>query len=275
MIVHVEQELLQEQEQESRLYQEIFYRKKYHSLHSGYYALLQMFLCQKALVLDVRAGLGDLATYLAGKGYSMIALEQSRKLLDLARARSAVTRGAVDYRMGDIRHLDFTEHVNAVIARNTLAGIHQPDDLLQVFSAVHAHLMDYGVFIFDFPTESECVSKRSEIVRETLGGIPFGRIMTIMRQQRYLASEQLGLIDWQVVSPHYQLKSRSCIKIYEKEGLQDLLQRAGFHYVRFFDGSTLTEHAPLEEARPDSRMVIGVARKIAFEEDLTHGGYGV
>ena len=275
MIVHVEHEQLQEQQQESRLFQEIFYRKKYHSLHSGYYALLQMFLSQKALVLDVKAGLGDLANYLAGKGYSLIALEQSRQLLDLARARNVALHGNVDYRMSDACHLDLAEHVNAVIARNTLSGIHGADELSELFSAVHAHLLDYGVFIFDFSTEHECLAKRSEIVRESLGGIPFGRIMTIMRQQKYLASEHMSLVDWQVVSPHYQLKARSCIKIHDRDMLQDALQRAGFHYVRFFDGGSLTEHMPLEEARDDSRMVIGVARKVMFEEDIAHGGYGI
>lgn len=275
MIVHVEHELVQEQEQEGRLYQEIFYRRKHHSLYTGYYALLQMFLCQKALVLDVRAGLGDLAAYLAGKGYSLIALEQSPQLLDLARARGVTARGSADYRMGEIGHFECMEHVNAIIARNTLAGIHYPEALSRVFSAVYAQLLEYGIFIFDFSTEYDCVNKRSEVVNESLGGIPFRRTMTIMRQQKYLASEQLNLVDWQVVSPHYQFKSRSCLKVHDRELLHELLQRAGFHYVRFFDGSSLTEHAPLQEARPDSRTIIGVARKIAFEEELSHGGYGV
>lgn len=264
MLLHTETRLFERNNEGICLFTELFYKKRSPHLLHHYYELLQTFLSHRTRILDIRAGSGSLVYYLAQKGYDMVGLEQSPKLLALARAKNISRQAKVDLRLSETLQTELGEHFNAIIARDTVQHILTPEEFAGFFNHVHRHLLDYGVFMFDFPTEYAFPAGKSEMVKERQ---PRASSITIIRDVRRIQAENIALLDWQINVPsEYSYTARTCAKWYEKNMVKDTLHQAGFHHVRFFDVSGHAKSAPLEEEHSDSELLLCVARKVGFND---------
>jgi len=106
------------------------------------------------IILDLGCGTGNVTLALADRGFSMIGLDISARMLDIASGKARERGADVLFINQDMRSFELYGTVDAVIC--TLDGINylkNVNDLQKVFSLVKLYLNDGGIFIFDINTE--------------------------------------------------------------------------------------------------------------------------
>jgi len=127
----------------------------YHKLWADWYlpatlpALERLFFSQVApgaRVLDLCCGSGHVTKELAARGYKVTGVDNSAKLIALARHELR----DVDFRVEDARHLRLDGSYNAVLSTfDSLNHILSLTELKDVFAGVHGVLDRRGLFVFD------------------------------------------------------------------------------------------------------------------------------
>jgi SAM-dependent methyltransferase len=105
------------------------------------------------VVIDLGSGSGEVATWLAGHGYRVMAVEQSAAMLTVAQSLAAQHNATVEWLPSDIR--TFTPDTHADLAfclGSTLNLLTTLGDLESVFRQVSAALDPDKLFIFDLRT---------------------------------------------------------------------------------------------------------------------------
>jgi SAM-dependent methyltransferase len=108
-----------------------------------------------AVVLDLACGMGDHANELAARGYSVVGLDLSNGMLDIAK-RGAKRRLAADpgfapptFTHGDMRDMSYEEAFDGVYCWSTSFGYFEEEKNLAVLSKVHRALRQGGMFLLD------------------------------------------------------------------------------------------------------------------------------
>lgn len=116
-------------------------------------ALLEEYGVKDGLVLELGCGTGSMTRLLAGRGYDMIAVDNSEEMLMIAREKSMEDPGGILYLLQDMRSFELYGTVRAVVSIcDSMNYITQPEDLCQVFKLVNNYLDPGGIFIFDMNT---------------------------------------------------------------------------------------------------------------------------
>lgn len=101
-------------------------------------------------MIELACGTGNLTNLLAKKGYDMLGVDISEEMLTIAQGKAFEQNIKVKYLNQDMRELDYSKKVEAVISFcDGINYITEDEDLLDVFESVHGVLEDEGVFIFD------------------------------------------------------------------------------------------------------------------------------
>jgi SAM-dependent methyltransferase len=103
-------------------------------------------------ILELACGTGAHSFLLEKKGYEVIATDYSGDMLNQARAKAEAAGSRVDFRRQDMRSLDVPERpFDAVICLfDSIGYVATNENIRRVFSNVHAHLQEGGLFIFEF-----------------------------------------------------------------------------------------------------------------------------
>ena len=101
------------------------------------------------LILDLCCGTGTLTAIMAARGYELIAVDASEDMLMEAREKASSLSPAPLFLCQDAAALDLYGTVDA--AYSSLDGINyiRPDDLKEVFRALHLFIRPEGLLIFD------------------------------------------------------------------------------------------------------------------------------
>lgn len=115
--------------------------------------LLEEYGVKDGLVLELGCGTGSMTRLLSGRGYDMIAVDNSEEMLMIAREKSMEDPGGILYLLQDMRSFELYGTVRAVVSIcDSMNYITQPEDLCQVFKLVNNYLDPGGIFIFDMNT---------------------------------------------------------------------------------------------------------------------------
>lgn len=108
-----------------------------------------------AVVLDLACGMGDHANELAARGYSVVGLDLSPGMLDIAK-RGAKRRQSADpgfapptFTHGDMRELTYEEAFDGIYCWSTSFGYFDEEKNLAVLASVHRALRQGGMFLLD------------------------------------------------------------------------------------------------------------------------------
>lgn len=113
-------------------------------------ALLDHALVAPARLLDLGCGTGLLAMGLHKRGYQVTGLDQSDRMLDIARRRIERDSMDIDLRVGDIRAFELDGSFDvAVCTGDTVNHLLEEQELVDMFSCVHDALTRGGVMVFD------------------------------------------------------------------------------------------------------------------------------
>lgn len=103
-------------------------------------------LPERARVLDLCCGTGELGRTLAERGYRVTGVDSSEPMLTSARRNAP----AATFVLADARHFRFPQVFHAAVSTfDSLNHILTLEELTGVFLNVHAALTDGGVFVFD------------------------------------------------------------------------------------------------------------------------------
>ena len=131
-----------------------------------------------ARVLDLACGTGILALGLADAGHTVLGLDISREMIEIAR-RKAGSRTDVRFEVQDMRVLDLqdirlpemeTPFDAATCTFDSLNYLVAPGDVGKVFCAVADVLCAEGVFLFDVNTERMYTETAVDPVRRSIRG---------------------------------------------------------------------------------------------------------
>ena len=125
------------------------YKKEAEFVHS---CLQRYSLGPAKHILELACGTGTHSFLLEKKGYEVIAIDYSEDMLNRAREKAEVAGSRVDFRRQDMRTLDIPERpFDAVICLfDSIGYVATNENIKRVFSNVHTHLRDGGLFIFEF-----------------------------------------------------------------------------------------------------------------------------
>jgi SAM-dependent methyltransferase len=105
---------------------------------------------QGGAVLELACGTGLLTIPLSSNGPTVVGLDRSRAMLQVAKRRASAAGAPVTLLQGDMR--DFAlrrEFALIIVARNSLLHLLSTEDLIAAFTAIRRHLAPEGVFAFD------------------------------------------------------------------------------------------------------------------------------
>lgn len=116
-------------------------------------SFVQPFTYPNMKILDLACGSGELSLRLSQQGFSVIGLDLSEAMLEVAKSKDS--HHQIDFRLGDMRDFDLKTSVDMVIcAVDSLHYLENIDQLHQTFTCVKRHLNDGGIFIFDLYKKS-------------------------------------------------------------------------------------------------------------------------
>lgn len=105
------------------------------------------------LVLDLGCGTGTMTELLAEKGYDMIGVDMSDRMLNIAMDKREKSGREILYLQQDMREFELYGTVRAVVCLcDSINYLLEEEDLLETFRLVNNYLDPQGLFLFDFNT---------------------------------------------------------------------------------------------------------------------------
>ncbi|TXT56109.1 MAG: hypothetical protein BAJATHORv1_30495 [Candidatus Thorarchaeota archaeon] len=104
-------------------------------------------------ILDIAAGTGRVARYLAKHGFHVTALESSPSMLihaeNLLNKLPEDVRSRIEYVSGSMLNFSLDKKFALIIIPNSFGHAMTTEEQLSTLSSIHAHLSDDGLFILD------------------------------------------------------------------------------------------------------------------------------
>jgi len=202
-------------------------------------------------ILDVPCGFGRHTNRLAAFGHHMTGVDMYPGFLELAR-RDAEARGVqVDYRQGDMRHLEFEAEFERVMMLFTSFGYFEDEDNFHVLENVARALTPEGLFILDVPNRDMAMKNIHPVnFTEKNGDLMIDRVSFDTLTGR-LHNRRI------VIRNGVRKDKPFFVRLFNPTELRDWLLLAGMDIAQMYGGYDVS---PISE---DSRRMIVVAKRSA------------
>lgn len=189
------------------------------------------YLPEKAHILDLCCGTGQLAQYLLEKGYQVTGLDGSEAMLDYARENAPSS----EFILNDARLFDLPPTFHGVISTTfALNHVISIEELTCVFKNVYAALLENGWFVFDLSLEDRYQGSWN---RSASGDVRDEYVWAMRRS--YNPEDKIGEIKitiFQLVKENWQrLDTTWLVKGYSKAEVQSALKYVGFKEVSVYN----------------------------------------
>lgn len=131
------------------------------------YSNESIFAKEKTL-LDICCGPGHLACYFLEKGFSIVGIDLSDKMLEIAQNKAKEYNQNAEWVKADASNFDLNKKFGiAVSTFDSLNLLKDIDALNRCFQCVSNHLVDNGVFIFDINTRAGIATNNNVFITES------------------------------------------------------------------------------------------------------------
>lgn len=206
-------------------------------------------LTEPMQILDLACGFGRHANRLAALGHRLTGIDASPGFLELARKDAAVRGVSVDYRLADMRWIDFEQAFDRVLLLFTAFGYFDDHQNLQVLMNIARALKSGGLLVFDIHNRDVFLKGMlPSIVTEKNGNLMIDRSSFDPLTGR-LHNRRL------VIRDGVRRDKPFFVRMYNATEIRDLLERAGLEVASIrggWDGSPLTT---------ESRRMVIIAKK--------------
>jgi SAM-dependent methyltransferase len=199
-------------------------------------------------ILDLACGFGRHANRLTALGHSVTGVDYVPGFLELARKEAERMGVKVEYRLDDMRYINFVGEFDRVVLLFTSFGYFEDDENVQVMENVARALRAGGLLGFDIPNRDAVVRDlpTSDVIDKD-GNLIINRLsfdaLTGRSQNRRIVIRDGVRKD----KPH-------SVRLYNATEIRDLLHRVGLEVDRIlgYDGQPLSV---------TSRVMVIIARK--------------
>lgn len=211
-------------------------------------------------VLDLGCGTGNHAIPLARRGYEVVGLDLSQRMLDHARRKARAARLRIPFVRGDMRRFELGRGFDAAFCAFGAFGYLLTDAVvLRCLRSVRRHLASHGVFTFEFwqrsgvrpaPYQSWFHRKGSEYELVRLSqtrSAPPGRLPIDFH---FFVLKGTRVLD--------RFSERHTVRTYSVPEMRSLLRRGGFEFLQGF--SVTPKEKRFRPVTKETFRVMAVAR---------------
>ncbi|WP_300707153.1 class I SAM-dependent methyltransferase [uncultured Brachyspira sp.] len=224
-----------------------YFYNKYWTINAPLYLekaldiLLLEKLEEKAHILDVCCGTGNVAGLLSERGYNMTGLDGSKLMLDYAKENAP----AVEFVQADARDFNLGRKFQAITCLfDSINHLLSKDDVLLVFKNIYEHLEENGIFVFD----TNSLSSSEDVDLSDFSAVEEQEVF--ISQGSYNSIEKLTTYFLTAFVKENNKWERYDNKIYERyyeeELLISILKKAGFRNTAYTYGADI-EIEPFED----------------------------
>jgi ubiquinone/menaquinone biosynthesis C-methylase UbiE len=178
-------------------------------------------------IIDVACGTGSLALELVKLGHSVLGLDISPNMIEVAKSKAADLT-AVNFQVADMRNFSVGEMFDCALctfdALNYLKDIYE---VQEAFESVTRVLNPGGFFIFDFITEELFLHRARGTYKRKLGGIPF------VQKLQYYPKRRVATTNFEFPNG---IKEHHIQVPYDLKEIEDALNRSGFNLYQALSG---------------------------------------
>ncbi len=138
----------------AKVYDELMDNIPYNDWFSYLHGILKEYNINKGLAAELGCGTGTITELMSASGYSMIGIDNSPDMLNIAKKKQEATGSDTLYLCQDMRSFELYGTVSCIVSIcDCINYITEKDELIQVFSLVNNYLDPRGIFVFDFNTK--------------------------------------------------------------------------------------------------------------------------
>lgn len=186
-----------------------------------------------AAVLDLACGVGRHAIGMAQRGYRVTGVDFNARYLEIAGADAASAGVRIDWRVADMRALDFQGQFDAVYSYFTSFGYFSDRENEQVLAHIARALKPGGRFLLDMMNRDWLVAhpqQRTWTQRDD-GALLMEEIELDLRRSRVISRQRLVPPEGAVqVTKTFDLRAYTCTE------LEALLERQGMRVLEVWGG---------------------------------------
>jgi SAM-dependent methyltransferase len=135
----------------SKCYDLLYQDKDYKAEAEYVDKIIRKHLNNPSSILELGCGTGKYSRIFAEKGYIVYGVDKSSSMLKFAESLRKGLEDRLIYIEGDITKINLERKFDVIVALfHVMSYINQNMDLLNVFKVVKEHLLEDGIFIFDF-----------------------------------------------------------------------------------------------------------------------------
>ena len=232
----------------AKLYDLFYADKPYEKETAFVHSCLQLYSNGHAKrLLELACGTGTHALAFEKCGYTVIATDYSRDMLDRARIKAKQVASPVDFRWQDMRTLDMPDYpFDAVLCLfDSIGYVVTNEALLQVLQGVRRCLRPEGLFIFEF-WHASAMLKGYDPLRVRRWIVPNGEVVriseTVLDRDKKLASVTYSIYELNNDGTFSSLKETQINRFFMVGEMADWLSASGFSPVKWFSGFSDDEH---------------------------------
>ena len=226
-------------------------------------SIFRMYCCNRPLkILDIGCGTGSHALVLSERGYSVIGIDQSEKMIKIAKNKVEKGREYPFFLVQNMKHIELPEKVDVAICLFNSFGYLVDDLHLEgFFASLHECLKDDSLFIFEFwniegvkPTPYKRWTKRQQdnLMLYRFEQSDYHMYTGILESEKeFIVANNMDIVD-NFIEVHR-------LKCYTVSELRLLFERYNFQLVAVFD---FDKDNKIRLKKPDRRTfrIIGVAK---------------
>jgi len=220
---------------EAEAHEQIEFLKRHIQLHEG------------AKVLDLCCGCGRHAVELKALGYSVVGLDLSEELLEMACSRASECNADIEFIRCDMREIPYDNHFDLIVNFFTSFGYFADDaENQKVLTSIAKALKPGGKFLIDYINPDNVAANLVERDEKDISG----GIHVI--QERWIdASPRRVNKKITLVRDGKEFHYRESVRMYSHEEMVDMLSAAGLKLT-----ATYGDFASSEYTRNSPRMVL-------------------
>lgn len=198
-------------------------------------------------ILELACGTGNITNKLSKRGYDMVGIDISSEMLTQAKDKSYALRQDVKYIHQDMRELNFSKQVDAILCLcDGFNYILEEEDLISIFIKVNSLLKKGGLFIFDISS----YYKLSKILGNNVYGENYEDV-SYLWQNYFDDDSDICELDLTIFTRDGELFARhqECHyqRAYSSEKVVELLRNAGFEKIDAYNAFTFKNFQHADE----------------------------
>jgi 2-polyprenyl-3-methyl-5-hydroxy-6-metoxy-1,4-benzoquinol methylase len=206
-------------------------------------------------ILDVACGSGDQSVELAKRGFKVTAFDISDALIKVAKESARNNSVTVDFSVGDMRTMSFTQQFNAAVMLSHSFGFFNHEENLRVLRDTFVSLKKGGRLLLDLMNPYN-LPRFHKTWTELEGGFLLNEPHVLDAPAGVLRGRPAMFIDIKndrIVLMNEDAISNNDIRMYTALEIQTMLKEVGFKKVEFYGQNTLPK---IPYSSTSERMVV-------------------